>query len=72
MIQQQEGDSVLLSKREEEILGYISKGLTSKDIASVLYLSKNTVDTHRRNMIRKSKVRRCTELVRGEGKERYQ
>ena len=52
-----------LSNREKQILFYISEGMSSKEIADKLFLSKNTVDTHRRNMIRKRSARSCTELV---------
>ena len=52
-----------LSKRERQILECISEGLTSKEIACRLFLSKNTVDTHRRNMIRKQAARNCAELI---------
>jgi DNA-binding CsgD family transcriptional regulator len=43
----------LLSKREKEILGYISKGLSALQIAEILHLSKRTVESHKRNMQQK-------------------
>ena len=42
-----------LTKRETEILSMLSEGLTSQVIASKLYISVHTVDTHRRNIIDK-------------------
>lgn len=44
----------LLTAREFEILKLIANGATSKDIAAQLFLSVNTVDNHRRNMLKKS------------------
>ncbi|MCA5004769.1 response regulator transcription factor [Sphingobacterium bovistauri] len=43
-----------LTKREREILDLINKGLTSAEIANKLFLSKMTVDTHRRNILYKT------------------
>jgi DNA-binding CsgD family transcriptional regulator len=39
-----------LSKREVEVLGRLCQGQTSDQIASELYLSRNTVETHIRNL----------------------
>jgi DNA-binding CsgD family transcriptional regulator len=44
----------ILSPRELEVLQLISEGATSKEIASRLFLSVNTVDNHRRNMLKRS------------------
>lgn len=53
-----------LSNRELEILHLIVKGLTSKDIAMHLTISKFTVDTHRKNLLQKLNVRTTAELIR--------
>jgi len=45
-----------LSNREIEILSLISKGLISKQIADKLFISVNTVNTHRQRIIEKLKV----------------
>lgn len=42
-----------LSKREKEIVYYINLGLTSKDIADKLFMSYETVKTHRKNIYKK-------------------
>lgn len=42
-----------LSPREVEVLGRLCRGQSSDRIASELYLSKNTVETHIRNLRRK-------------------
>jgi DNA-binding CsgD family transcriptional regulator len=54
----------LLSKREIEILKWAVEGLSSKQIADKLYLSFNTVNTHRRNMLRKTNCQNSLELLR--------
>ena len=43
-----------LSKRELEILLLITQNYTSKQIAEKLYISPNTVSSHRKNLIRKT------------------
>lgn len=53
-----------LTEREREILGYVSKGLTSKTIAQRLGISVRTVDIHRANIMNKTDTRNVVELVR--------
>ena len=53
-----------LSKRELEILRWIVKGKTNKEIAKELYLSIHTVETHRKHLHQKLKVTSVTELVK--------
>ncbi len=53
----------LLSKREIEIVSHLANGLTTKEIAEKLFLSNHTVDTHRRNILRKSAVKNTAQLV---------
>ena len=45
----QETNSIL-SEREKEILELIRKGMRSKEIASELHISINTVNRHRQNI----------------------
>ena len=42
-----------LTRREKEILKLVAKGQTSREIGDRLFISKHTVDTHRRNIIEK-------------------
>ena len=52
-----------LSEREIEITQHIADGLTSRKIADKLFISPHTVQTHRKNIMRKLKVNSVTELV---------
>ena len=54
---------VLLSKREKQILIHLAKGLTSKEISNILFISKFTVDRHRKNMLRKTNTSSTIELT---------
>ena len=61
----------LLSVREREILQLVSKGLTSHQIADKLFIGKSTVDTHRKNMIRKLGLSGAGELLRYAVEKKY-
>ena len=52
-----------LTKREKEILQLILNGKTNKEIAAILFLSKQTVDTHRKNMLSKNNLKNSSELI---------
>jgi DNA-binding NarL/FixJ family response regulator len=52
-----------LSKREHEIFEMIIGGMTSRQIAGNLFLSKHTVITHRRNIMKKLNVNSTSQLI---------
>jgi two-component system response regulator NreC len=52
-----------LTKTEKLILQYISTGLTSQQIAGRLFVAKSTIDTHRKNMLRKLGVNNSIQMV---------
>lgn len=52
-----------LSKRELEIIKLVAEGLTSVQIAEKLFISDLTVQTHRRNIIRKLGINNSAQLV---------
>ena len=56
-------DKNIFSKREIEVLQLLSKGSNSIEIADKLFISKNTVDTHRRKMLKKTMLKNTSELV---------
>lgn len=57
-------DPIKLSTREVEILKLIAEGSSTKDITKKLFLSVHTVNTHRKNIIRKIGVRTPADLVK--------
>ena len=62
----------VLSSREREILQLIAKGRTSHQIADELFIGKSTVDTHRKNMIRKLGLSGAGELLRYAVEKKYE
>jgi DNA-binding CsgD family transcriptional regulator len=57
-----------LSFREKEILQLLAKGLISKQIADKLFISVNTVNTHRQRIIEKLDVSNTAEAVQYAGR----
>lgn len=53
-----------LTTREREVFHLAADGYSSADIASRLFVSPRTVETHRANLMRKLGLRTQTELVR--------
>jgi FixJ family two-component response regulator len=53
-----------LSPREKEILELVMQGKTSHDIADSLYVSKSTVDSHRKNILKKTGASSISDLMR--------
>ena len=53
-----------LTTREQVILSYVARGLSSKEVARKLDISFRTVDAHRRNIKAKLNIDNLAELVR--------
>ncbi len=53
----------LFTSREKEIMALIGEGYTSRIIATKLFISKKTVDFHRRNLLRKLHFKTSSELI---------
>lgn len=53
-----------LSKQEKEIIRLIIEGRTSREIGDMLFISKTTVDTHRRNINRKLEISNSSSLIK--------
>lgn len=53
-----------LSPREIEVLQLISQELTMKEIAEKLFVSEQTIHTHRKNLMRKTKAKNAVGLVK--------
>ncbi len=54
----------LLTPREREVLQLIAEGRTTKQIATVLFVSVKTVDTHRQQLMEKLNLRSVAELTK--------
>jgi two-component system, NarL family, response regulator NreC len=57
-------EEIILSTREKEILRLIGEGKTSQEIAENLFISKSTVDSHRKNILKKLNIHGRTDLIR--------
>ena len=58
-----------VTPREREILRCLHEGMSSKEIAIHLFISKATVDTHRQNMLRKWELPNTASLMKKAAKE---
>lgn len=56
-------DGETLSEREMEVLGYMSKGYSEKEIAEKMHVSVNTVKTHRKHIYHKLHIRSRSEIL---------
>jgi two-component system response regulator NreC len=52
-----------LTPREVEVMGYIIRGYTNRQIAEVLYISTRTVEGHRASLLSKLGLKNRVELV---------
>lgn len=59
----EDNSQFMLSKREIEVLRLVKSGHTSKSISDQLFLSENTVNTHRKNMLKKTNCKNMAELI---------
>ena len=60
---QDELSTDVLSERETQVLGLIGQGKTSTDIANRLNLSIHTINSHRKNMLKKLGFKSPAELI---------
>ncbi|OJJ17625.1 hypothetical protein BKI52_27575 [marine bacterium AO1-C] len=54
----------LLTRREKEIITLLAVGFQNHEIADQLFISKSTVEQHRKNLKRKLGIRRFIDLIR--------
>jgi DNA-binding NarL/FixJ family response regulator len=52
-----------LSEREREVFQLIAEGRVNKDIAEILHLSPNTVETHRARIMEKLDLHSAVEIA---------
>lgn len=53
-----------LSNREAEVAGYLALGSSEKEIADTLFVSVDTVHTHKKSIYRKWGIRNVADLTR--------
>jgi DNA-binding NarL/FixJ family response regulator len=54
----------LLTRREKEILRLLAEGLTTGEMAEKLFASKRTVETHRQNILGKTRTKNTAALIK--------
>lgn len=54
----------LLTTRETEVLRLVAKEFNSRQIAEILFISERTVETHRKNILRKSGATNLVGLIK--------
>lgn len=59
----QNTESIVLSERELEVLKQVALGFSNKEIAKILYISVNTVITHRKNITEKLGIKTIAGLT---------
>ena len=58
------GSTQALSEREREVLQYVARGHTYKEIGAELFIAEKTVENHVRNILGKLHLNRKQELIR--------
>ena len=61
---QEQAEEVKLTDRELEILKLISEDMSNAQIAAALFISERTVETHRKNMLRKTNNKTIVGLLK--------
>jgi two-component system, NarL family, response regulator NreC len=64
VVDQQGSDLELLTCREQEVLAYLAKGYSNKEISELLFVSVKTVEAHKSNVMQKLKLHTRPELVK--------
>ena len=54
----------IITPRERQILQMVAEGITNRDIAIKLAISKRTVEHHRANMMKKLNIKRSADLIK--------
>ena len=62
---------IILSSREKEILRFVGEGLSSQEIADTLTIGKSTVDTHRKNIMKKFNITGKNDFLRFAVERKY-
>ena len=62
---------IILSSREKQILHLVGEGKSSQEIAEILNISKLTVDTHRKNILKKLNITGKNDFLRFAVERKY-
>jgi DNA-binding NarL/FixJ family response regulator len=63
-LRKENGASIVLTRREKEVLELIADGMTNAEIAQKLFISVTTVDTHRKNLLAKFETKNTAALIK--------
>lgn len=66
-----ENESIHLTSREIDIIRCIAEDLSNKQIADKLFISERTVETHRKNIFRKTNIHSAMSLVEFAKKRKF-
>jgi DNA-binding NarL/FixJ family response regulator len=58
-----ESKNEFFSRREREVLKLLAKGCSTREIAKSLFITEKTVESHRKNLVRKAEVKNTVELI---------
>ncbi|MGF7082829.1 response regulator [Mucilaginibacter sp. UYCu711] len=61
---EKESQQPVLTRREKEIIKLVAGGFTNTQISQQLFISVDTVDTHRKNLYTKVNVKNTAQLIR--------
>lgn len=64
VLRKSDDSNILLTRREKEVLELIADGLTNNEIATKLFVSVTTIDTHRKNLLAKFQAKNIASLVK--------
>jgi len=64
LVDDRTGAPSILTNREREVIQLYAEGHTTKHIAERLYVSIKTVETHRRNIMKKLDIRSIADLTK--------
>jgi DNA-binding NarL/FixJ family response regulator len=51
------------SRREKEVLHLLARGYSSREISKELFITEKTVESHRKNLVMKARVKNTNELI---------
>ncbi|MCG2616791.1 response regulator transcription factor [Terrimonas sp. NA20] len=57
------GEKDFFSQREKDVLDLLARGFSTKNIAQELFITEKTVESHRKNMVDKARVKNTAELI---------